>query len=60
MQNSFSQKFIMFLFFSLCSAGLVQFYRHMVWQANEDINSDAEIHKAYHAPHNKNFHSKPK
>lgn len=56
MQNSFSQKVIMTLFFAVCTAGLAQFYRHMVWQANEDINSQAEIDKAYHAPHEKGFY----
>ena len=46
----------MTLFFAVCTAGLAQFYRHMVWQANEDINSQAEIDKAYHAPHEKGFY----
>jgi hypothetical protein len=48
MQNSFSQKVILVLFFALCASGLIQFYRYMVWQANEDLNSPEAIKKAYH------------
>lgn len=58
MHNSFAQKVILTLFFAVCTAGLAQFYRHMVWQANEDINSQSEIEKAYHDPHKKDFHKK--
>lgn len=58
MHNSFPQKVILTLFFAVCTAGLAQFYRHMVWRANEEINSQAEIEKAYHSPHKKDFYKK--
>ncbi len=50
MHHSFSQKVIIVLFFALCAAGLMEFYRHMVWQANEDVNGDASVKKAYSGP----------
>lgn len=47
MHNSFSQRVILVLFFAFCSAGLMQFYRHMVWKANQEINSDEAVKKLY-------------
>lgn len=47
MRESLSQKIILILFFAGCAAGLMQFYRHMVWQANEDINGAAAVSRAY-------------
>ena len=47
MQNSFSQKVVLVLFFAACGAGLIEFYRHMIWQANEDINGAESIRKTY-------------
>lgn len=47
MHNSFSQRVILVLFFAFCTAGLMQFYRHMVWKANQEINGDAAIEAAY-------------
>ncbi len=38
MGNSFFQKVFLTMFWGLCAAGLLEFYIHMVWQANEDIN----------------------
>src|SRR5688572_4310405 len=37
--NSFLQKVFLTIFFGLCAAGLLQFYVHIVWKANEDINN---------------------
>ena len=50
MQNTFSQKVVLVLFFALCAAGLMEFYRHMVWQANEDVNGEASVKKSYSGP----------
>ena len=46
-QNSFFQKVFLTLFWGLCAAGLIQFYKHMIWQANEDINGDAAVKELY-------------
>ena len=37
-QNSFLQKVFLTIFFGLCAAGVVEFYKHFIWQANEDVN----------------------
>ncbi|MEK0449350.1 MAG: hypothetical protein RL088_1618 [Verrucomicrobiota bacterium] len=47
MHNSFSQRVILVLFFAFCTAGLMQFYRHMVWKANHEINGDAAVESLY-------------
>ena len=46
-QNSFIQKVFITMFWGLCAAGLIQFYKHMVWQANEDINGDKAVKELY-------------
>ena len=45
--NSFFQKVFLTMFFGLCAAGLIQFYKHMVWRANEDINGEAALRELY-------------
>ena len=37
-KNSFTQKVLITMFWGVCAAGMIQFYKHMIWQANEDIN----------------------
>ena len=46
-KNTFFQKVFLTMFWGLCAAGVVQFYRHMIWQANEDINGDAAVKALY-------------
>ncbi len=46
-QNSFFQKVFLTIFWGLCTAGLFQFYHHMIWQANEDINGTAAVKAIY-------------
>ena len=46
-QNSFLQKVFLTIFWGLCAAGLVEFYIHIVWRANEDINGKAAVEAAY-------------
>ena len=46
-QNSFFQKVFLTIFWGLCAAGLFQFYKHMIWQANEDINGKAAVEAIY-------------
>ena len=46
-QNSFLQKVFLTMFWGLCAAGLIEFYKHMIWQANEDINGAAAVKAAY-------------
>lgn len=46
-KNSFFQKVFLTMFWGLCAAGVVQFYIHMVWQANEDINGEANLKALY-------------
>ena len=46
-QNSFFQKVFLTIFWGLCAAGLFQFYKHMIWQANEDINGEAAVKAIY-------------
>jgi hypothetical protein len=46
-QNSFVQKVFLTMFWGFCAAGVVQFYKHMVWQANEDINGEAAMKELY-------------
>ncbi len=41
-QNSFIQKVVLVVFFGFCAAGLIEFYKKMVWQANQDINGAYE------------------
>ena len=35
------------MFWSLCAAGVVQFYVHMIWKANEEINGEAATKALY-------------
>lgn len=46
-QNSFMQKVCLTLFWGFCAAGLIEFYKHMIWRANEDINGAAAVHAIY-------------
>jgi hypothetical protein len=46
-KNSFFQKVFLTMFWGLCAAGLIQFYIHMIWQANEDINGAAATRELY-------------
>ena len=46
-KNSFFQKVFLTMFWGLCAAGVVQFYIHMIWQANEDINGEAALKALY-------------
>ena len=46
-QNSFFQKVFLTMFFGMCAAGLIQFYKHMVWKANEDINGKDALKELY-------------
>ncbi len=41
-QNSFIQKVFLVVFFGFCAAGLIEFYKKMIWQANQDINGGYE------------------
>ena len=55
--NSFFQKVFLTMFWGLCAAGLIQFYTHMVWQANEDING-AEAQKELYSDSRARMHHK--
>jgi hypothetical protein len=46
-RNTFLQKVVLTLFWGFCAAGLIQFYKHMIWQANEDINGAAAVAEIY-------------
>ena len=46
-RNSFFQKVFLTMFWGMCAAGLIQFYKHMIWQANEDINGAAAQRELY-------------
>ena len=46
-KNSFFQKIFLTMFWSLCTAGVVQFYVHMIWKANEEINGEAATKALY-------------
>jgi hypothetical protein len=46
-QNSFVQKVFLTMFWGLCAAGAIQFYKHMVWKANEDINGKDALKELY-------------
>ena len=46
-QNSFFQKVFLTMFWGMCAAGVVQFYKHMIWQANEDINGKDALAELY-------------
>ena len=35
------------MFWGLCASGLILFYKHMIWQANEDINGVAATRELY-------------
>ena len=52
-QNSFMQKVFLTMFWGLCAAGLIEFYKHMIWQANEDINGKAAVEAIYGNSHQK-------
>ena len=49
-RNSFFQKVVLTLFWGFCAAGLIQFYKHMIWRANEDINGEAAVAENYRTP----------
>jgi len=46
-RNSFFQKVFLTMFWGLCASGLILFYKHMIWQANEDINGVAATTELY-------------
>ena len=46
-KNSFLQKVFLTMFWGICAAGVIQFYIHMIWQANEDINGEAATKALY-------------
>ena len=46
-QNSFLQKVCLTIFWGLCAAGLIEFYKNMIWRANEDINGKAAVEAIY-------------
>ncbi|MEO6787788.1 MAG: hypothetical protein ABI318_16810 [Chthoniobacteraceae bacterium] len=46
-KNTFFQKVFLTMFWGLCAAGIIQFYKHMIWRANEDINGDAALRELY-------------
>jgi hypothetical protein len=46
-KNSFFQKVFLTMFWGICAAGVIQFYIHMIWQANEDINGAANLKALY-------------
>ncbi len=46
-KNTFFQKVFLTMFWGLCAAGMIQYYRHMIWQANEDINGDKALKSLY-------------
>jgi len=46
-KNTFFQKVFLTMFWGLCAAGLIQFYKHMIWQANEDINGEGALKELY-------------
>jgi hypothetical protein len=46
-KNTFFQKVFLTMFWGFCAACLVHFYKHMIWQANEDINGAAGLKELY-------------
>lgn len=46
-KNSFFQKVFLTMFWGFAAACVVQFYIHMIWQANEDINGEAHLKALY-------------
>jgi hypothetical protein len=46
-KNSFFQKVFLTMFWGMCAAGMIQFYKHMIWRANEDINGNAALRELY-------------
>lgn len=41
------QKVLLTIFWGFCAAGLIQFYKHMIWQANEDLNGQSAMRELY-------------
>ena len=52
-QNSFLQKVCLTIFWGLCAAGLIEFYKQMIWRANQDINGKEAVEAIYNSdkPH---------
>ena len=46
-RNSFFQKVFLTMFWGVCAAGLIQFYKHMVWKANEELNGREALQALY-------------
>jgi hypothetical protein len=46
-KNSFLQKVFLTMFWGLCAAGLIEFYKNFVWRANEDLNGEAAMKELY-------------
>jgi hypothetical protein len=46
-RNTFIQKIFLTMFFGMCAAGLIQFYKHMIWKANEEINGADALKELY-------------
>jgi hypothetical protein len=46
-KNSFMQKVLLTMFWGLCAAGLIEFYKNIIWRANEDINGEAAQRELY-------------
>lgn len=46
-RNSFLQKVILTIFWGVCAAGAIQFYKHIVWRANEDISDGPTLAELY-------------
>ena len=46
-QHSFFQKVFLTIFLGMCAAVLMQFYKHMVWRANEEINGKEVLRELY-------------
>jgi hypothetical protein len=46
-KNTFFQKVFLTMFWGMCAAGMIQFYKHMIWRANEDINGDSALKELY-------------
>ncbi|HEX4083953.1 MAG TPA: hypothetical protein VHY22_03500 [Chthoniobacteraceae bacterium] len=40
MHGTFLQRVILTLFFALCAAGLIEFYKNVIQRADNDINRD--------------------
>jgi hypothetical protein len=46
-RNSFVQKVFLTMFYGMCAAGVIQFYKHIIWRANEDINGKDALAELY-------------